>query len=425
MISISDIFGNKNIDNNTPFLLIYSDNLKKYITLLDTRDDDGASDDDVSYIYRINTRLLEKVFLKNKLNINNFLPSSDLLLFKNDHLTQLLFINKNISILPDDFIALELYNKGTVWEPIGTPGYKSIGLLYNKNDKKPNISIPMISVDYLIKIKHGPFYSFKSISEFKNLSNDMHGYWTIDRNIISEDKDDYFKLINYDGNYLTRVNDQFALSNIHDANQIIKYTINGDLIVKNKCLTNKDGKIKFEKCNNNINRKWTLLDNNIISRKDNKCMTLDKNNNFILEKCSKTNDYQQFTKENSDYKKTQHTDYSWKKKGHSVTLINNPNPWYLDKKLDIPKEKYSTELENFKYNNKHKKNKIVGFSQNLNNDFAKYNSKFKNIERFDEKLIEEFSDDLNNNIYLLCILLIVIGTICYIYKNKSKLLKIN
>lgn len=413
MVSISDIFGNKNINNNTPFLLIFSDNLKQYIDLLDYHADDIYKDDK-TYIYRINTKKLEKIFLKYKLNINNFIPSSDLLLSKDDQLTQLLFINKNISKIQDDFISLELYNKGTIWEPIGTPGYKSIGLLYNKGDKKPQNNIPLISVDHLVKIKYGPSYYPKSISEFKNLSNDMHGYWTIDRSRISEDKNDYFKLINYDGNYLTRVNDKFALSTTQNENQIIKHTINGDLIIKNKCLTNKDGKIKFRNCNNNINKKWSIIDNNIISRKDNRCLTLDKNNNFVMDKCSNTNEYQQFTKEIPDNEKTNYNDYNWNKKGRIVALVNNPNPWYLDEKLNIPKNKYSDEIGKFHQKNKLiKKNDVVGFSKNIiDYKLAKYN-----------KTIEGFNDNSNENIYLLCALLIIFITVFYIYKNKNKLLK--
>lgn len=35
MINITDIFGNNNINNNTPFLIIYNSNLKPYLVIKD------------------------------------------------------------------------------------------------------------------------------------------------------------------------------------------------------------------------------------------------------------------------------------------------------------------------------------------------------------------------------------------------------
>jgi hypothetical protein len=65
----------------------------------------------------------------------------------------------------------------------------------------------------LVRIKNGPSTGSQSVSEFKNLSNNIHGFWTLDRSKISNDTSDYFKLLTYDGKYLTKMNDKFVLIN--------------------------------------------------------------------------------------------------------------------------------------------------------------------------------------------------------------------
>ena len=389
MVIITDIFGNNNINNNTEFIIIYGNDLNTYLTLKDSLNiNDNTLTDETSQIYTVNKDNINDLFNKNNLNLKNFILSSDLLILNNTiNINKILFINKNIGKIPEDFISIELYNKGTIWEPIGVLGYKSIGLIYNSGNKKPKLNtIYMLPIDILLKINYGPYEGLNTFNEFKNLSNNIYGYWTIDREKISQDTNDYFKLISYDGKYLTNINDNLSVVNSKntndDPNQIIKYSINGDIIIKNKCLYNNNNKLMLGQCdnnNNNIDNKWSFINNNIVSNKNNHCLTLDANNKIVLEECDDQNQYQQFTKETPDF--INHNDFKWENnKGRNVILTFNDNPWYQNK--DLNKEiKSDLKANESKINNKFKipdslKPKVSTYG--LKNNYAKYNNSNSN-----------------------------------------------
>jgi hypothetical protein len=410
MINITDIFGNNNINNNTPFLIIYNSNLKPYLVIKDKFLNESELNSIKSYIYTLNYKLLIKDFKNINLDINNFLLSSDIFVYENEQIVQLLLINKSIYKAPLDYISVEFYNNGTLWEPIGNAGYKSLGLIYNKGNDKPELyEIPLLPVDILVRIKNGPSTGSQSVSEFKNLSNNIHGFWTLDRSKISNDTSDYFKLLTYDGKYLTKINDKFVLINNKNKpinpEQVIKYTINGDIIVDNKCLTNK---LNFKNCNKSTKfdpaLKWSLINNNIISNKDNKCLTIN-NNDIILQECS-NGESQQFSKEYLDYKATMTDDFKWKNiRGKSVVLTHNDNPWYLNK--DISQQ----------YN----------FSTSINNDqvkgYLKNNVTLSPIKK--HHIAEGFEDNKTYNLLTISIIIITILIVIIVYKYRKSLLRIN
>lgn len=409
MVVITDIFGNNNINNNIPFIIVFGNNLDKYLILKDSSKKDNIMNEKKSYIFTINKKNIEELFKKNNIDSNIFVLSSDLFIFKNGVINKLLFINKNIGKNPEDFISLELYNRGTIWEPIGIPGYKSIGLIYNIDNKKPKLnSIYMIPIDILLKINHGPLNGLNTFNEYNNLSNDIHGYWTIDKERISQDTNDYFKLLSYDGKYLTKINDKFSLykskNTKNDSNQIIRYSINGDIIVKNKCLSNNNNKLMFEKCDNNINNKWSFINNNIVSNKDNKCLSVDYNNDIVLENCNDENKYQKFIVEKSDF--INYSDFKWKNnQGRNVILTFNDNPWFLNKNLnvdlDIMKDKFTINIP------KSIERKIT--TSDLQNNYAKYDSQIN---------IENFGQDSNYKLWIiLSILIIILMILVFIYKK--------
>ena len=89
--------------------------------------------------------------------------------------------------------------------------------------------------------------------------------------------------------------------------------------------------------NNSLNNKWSVLNNNIISKKNNKCITADNNNDsLIIKDCNDSNIDQQFTKELPAYQSTVRDDFKWKNiKGKSVVLSHNDNPWYLNKDIAV------------------------------------------------------------------------------------------
>ena len=445
MLTITDIFGNKLINNTTPFLILFSNEWKQYLILKDTYKDDLQTSNPVkSYIYKVNETKLIDEFKNAGIDINNFTSSSDLLVFNNEAIKQVLFVNKNISKTPLDFISLQIYNNGTIWEPIGDPGYKSIGLIYTKGNRKPDCeNIPLIPVELLLKIKNGPLTGFQSYSEFKNLSTDIHGFFTIDRSRISPDNYDYFKMLSFDGKYLTKVDDKFALINNKNKNrhpeQIIKYSINGDIIIKNKCLSiDDDNNIFFEDCNNSLNNKWNILNNNIISRKTNKCLTANNDNDSLdVQDCIDSNIDQQFTKELPAYKSTIKDDFKWKNiKGKSVVLSHNDNPWYLNKDIAVSYNNETNSSFNNALNNLFIKDTTKPSLTNAywadypglaHNDKIEYNKLqdgvgnsyfIDNLEGFGES-----NNDCYSKLLTILIIIIAILIIIYLYKNKSNYFK--
>ncbi len=219
MINITDIFGNTNINNNTPFLIIYNYNLKPYLLLKDKLDSSSIK----SYIYSLNYKLLNKEFENKGVNINKFLLVSDLFSYENDIINKILLVNTNISTMPLDYVSVEFYNRGTVWEPIGINGYKSLGLIYNRGNDKPELNeIPLIPTDLLIRIKNGPFMGLNSSTEFKYLSNNRYGTWIIDKSKIS-----------YENKYLNKVNDKikYIKNNKYSNDFIIKNNKNKNIII--------------------------------------------------------------------------------------------------------------------------------------------------------------------------------------------------
>lgn len=428
MVIITDIFGNNNINNNTQFLIVFGNDLIKYLFLKDSINDNNNLTGEISHIYTININMMKVLFNNNNINLNNFILSSDLLVLNDNTINKILFINKNIGKIPEDFISIEKYNKGTIWEPIGVLGYKSIGLIYNTENKKPKLNtIYMLPIDILLKINYGPYdglNTLNTLNEFKNLSNIIHGFWTIDKERISEDTYDYFKLLSYDGKYLTNINDKFSLVNSKnikdDPNQIIKYSINGDIIIKNKCLYNNNNKLMLGQCdnnNNNIDNKWSFINNNIVSNKNNQCLSIDPNNNIILEKCNNENQYQQFTRENPDYiNYINYNDFKWEdNKGRNVILSFNDNPWYLNKDLEVDLSKMNNKFK-IKIPDSIKpkisvKPQISNYC--LKNNYSKYNH---------NNIIEKFEDTYNTNYWLIIFILIIFLVILLIIYKKKNLL---
>jgi hypothetical protein len=424
MITITDIFGNKDLDNDTAFIMVLGNDLSSYLTIKDKNTKESSK----SVIYQPNFKSMISVFAELGLNMEKFVSASDTLVYNNEIPTKLLFINTDLVKFPSDYISVELYNNGTIWEPVGIPGYKSIGLIYEKGNKKPRLSaIPMLPIDLLIKIKNGPITGLHSISEFKNLSNDIHGYYNIDRSKITNDSNDYFKLLTYDGKYLTRANNKFAIhdkNKLRSPNQIFKHTINGDLIINDKCLTNKNNIPEFDNCKDNKDNKWNIIDNKIISKKNNYCLTLEENNNISLKKCERNDNYQQFTKETPNRKLDLVNDFNWKNsKGKSVVLTYNDNPWFLNK--DIVKAYPDVTTFKAHINNGLLYEKLKGITNNSLNGTYGTISTAKTCKLNPDKnncIIEKFEGD-NNSMYTIIVIIIAILLVYFVYKKKHLFFK--
>ena len=89
MITITDIFGNKDLDNDTAFIMVLGNDLSSYLTIKDK----NAKESSKSVIYQPNFKSMMSVFEELGLNMGKFVSASDTLVYNNEIPTKLLFIN--------------------------------------------------------------------------------------------------------------------------------------------------------------------------------------------------------------------------------------------------------------------------------------------------------------------------------------------
>lgn len=167
------------------------------------------------------------------------------------------------------------------------------------------------------------------------------------------------KILNKDtGKYISNTNKTEiktkARNDMMDQNVI--YSIQGQLQMSGKCITNNNG-IILEPCDiDNLRQQWDTVDNQIVSRYDHKCLDdKNKNNeNVTLDDCIHHDSTKwiignpEMSREISDgnpifgKEVTKNNDnYSWIKQGNaikSIVLVENDNPWYLNRDTTIPIE---------------------------------------------------------------------------------------
>lgn len=418
-IDIYDINDNLEVNNDTYFLIITSSNIEHFLKLEDKIYD--------KLIYSIDKKKLQPIFDKLKLNPANFYSTSSLIIETNTVPQKILLVNKNIGTFVENFISVDVFNNGIIWEPVCQDGYKTLGLVYSKNMPNPNnyLSIPQ---DLLIKHSLGPYNGVDSLNEYSNMSNANYGYWTIDKSKFYPDMNEIndFRIINNDGRYITYdANNNVVLRDRNynlNPKQLIHYNSIGQLVMGDKCVTSgDDNTLKLLSCNkNNLKQKFFIDDENIISAETNKCLT-SYDTELRMNEC-KNKDEQKFSIEVDNYNFIEQPDQIWKNyKGKSVVLTVNDNPWYLNKDLTIP------------INNNSNPNIIKKYLDNNNYSPNKFNSNDVLYTDTENKLIpklnnmnlikENFENNQDNN-YLkivgLVILIILIIFLVFKLKNKSK-----
>jgi len=378
------------INNKSPFIVLHGKQgeLNKYI------------EKKSSNIYRIKSEAVSSVFNKYNLNYSHFIPASDIYIDSHNPLIKLLFINKSIIKYPIDYNIIDKYKEGKIWEPLGIAGYKSIGVLYGH--RKPKLTeIPMIPVELLIQIRDISTYSnsIKKYNEYNSLSNDIHGYWTIDRERMSTSVIENFLFLQSNDKYLTKDNNNKLILS-ESSPKLIKHTINGDIMIDNMCLSDD---MTFTNCDNKINKKWDIINDNIINKSNNQCL-INYNNKLQLGEC---------TNNKIKISRTSNNDISngWKPVlGRFMTLKSNPNPWYKNKK--------STEKIQFNTNLSNQDIPVSPFDNKNNINAIAINNKINNNE-----LIKEGFGTTKYDIKYIIIILIALLIIYIVYKKKHLLFK--
>lgn len=148
------------------------------------------------------------------------------------------------------------------------------------------------------------------------------------------------KLSNMSGKYMTVDDDTKNIklkSKNKSSNQLLSYSAQGELVMKDKCITQPSGSgnpLYLSDCVGGDNQKWNMAGNSIQAETDNKkCVTYDDSETLVSKTCDNS-DSQSWQTEQSDSSTDSFkwTDYF----GKTVVLVEADDPWYLNKDVTIP-----------------------------------------------------------------------------------------
>lgn len=148
------------------------------------------------------------------------------------------------------------------------------------------------------------------------------------------------KLSSMSGKYITVDDDTKNIklkSKNKSSNQLLSYSAQGELVMKDKCITKPSGSrnpLYLSDCVGGDNQKWNIAGNSIKAESDDKkCVTYDDSETLISQACDNS-DQQSWQTEQSDSSTDSFkwTDYF----GKTVVLVEADDPWYLNKDVTIP-----------------------------------------------------------------------------------------
>ena len=332
-LEITDILGSRNIDNNTPFVIISYNNIHKYLNKLGSINQYN--------IYRINYEPLLSYVASEKntseFNINNFIPVGDLC--SKSAITNLILANKYVIPTTKRYKQVGTIDGMTLWTGFlkrKDKESRSIGIIVTKDKNPPEYRVPVLPRSYLVKMDFTE--STVAGNEFDILSLKTDGLWMIVRNKFGKSINN-FKLLGLNGKYLSSNNNKLQLRDKNSSNQSVSYNTQGELVMGGMCLTTNDNKsVTLDKCDRNKKQKWVPYNGNFISMLDNKfnsCLSVDNKDNVITKNC-KLSSEAEWDIQNGDVKDVRNI--TWPTvKGKTVVLTTKNNPWFLNK--DIVGEK--------------------------------------------------------------------------------------
>jgi hypothetical protein len=248
---------------------------------------------------------------------------------------KLLLAHKSITSAPLSFMEVEKYGKGMIYKPVGKKNYDAFGLIYADTGIVKDKNINLIKNEYLTEINNTlNTNGVGTLNEFRTLNHRNHKNYEFLKYKFLEKSGKEFKLKDYDNRYITNLDDDLVLrdKNYERYQQII-YTSNGELNINNKCINMEDnGKLSLKKCENKIEQKWYPIDNNIVSEKNNQCIS-SINQELLVDDCSNLDrETKEWTFENISGFGV--NDYQYpKNRGKRVVLVNSDNPWYVNKDI--------------------------------------------------------------------------------------------
>jgi hypothetical protein len=234
------------------------------------------------------------------------------------------------------------------------------------------------------------------------------------------------KLTNIPNKYMTMIDGEPKMRNkIFSNNQSVSYNTQGELIIDDQCLTQKSGKVYFDKCKNEKKQLWKIDNNKIYSLNSPEMCLSTLGENVTIKQCSnnenenENEDDNKWIIEESDIEKT--SDYKpIKYKGKTIVLVDSENPWYLNYDTTIPIE-YSKkqDITQKQYRN----DSDYGSDENLEFEHFNNNNKNNNINIKEENKISENKESTSQNQNQIIFLLLIIVVILIVYKHLQKTTK--
>lgn len=121
---ITDILGNTNIKNTTPFIIINTSYPHKFVKLINKNND--------GYIFRFIPKNINHILKNNNLNSKDYVHCGDLF-YKNKIIknSNFLLVNKKYVKETEDFIIVTKTNNGYIYSPKPQDEYLPISLIYS------------------------------------------------------------------------------------------------------------------------------------------------------------------------------------------------------------------------------------------------------------------------------------------------------
>lgn len=326
-VFLTDIFGTKiNVENqhDLPFILVNCYDVDTIlINTIETQDNNYT-------IYKPNMEYLKKVLDMYNINISNYSTIGDIILPNEENIKiTIVLVNKNIGspyigVKPFDYKVRDIIKNYMVWEPLCNDNYLPLG--YVVSTKKPyNNEILVIHKKYVTNYNNKIYPSkITNMNEFNLVSLQGDEKYTIKRTAFLDNE--------YNLNLSSKVDSEYQ-------NLPVSYTIQGELKINNKCLSNDNNDtVTQSQCRNSDNQKWYLYDNHIVSDKDQSCIAVD-NNSLKKKRCDVNDVTQQWIIKNEDsviLDNLQPVNDKWTTiKGKTVLLLESDNPWYINKTSKI------------------------------------------------------------------------------------------
>ena len=126
-------------------------------------------------------------------------------------------------------------------------------------------------------------------------------------------------------------------------NQLLSYSTQGELIMKDKCITHSsdNNSLILNDCNGSDSQKWNVVANSIQSENNKeKCIAYNDDDTLSYETCNNTDNQSWQTEQSGDNDESfKWTDYF----GKTVVLVEADDPWYLNKENTVQMEYLKTQ----------------------------------------------------------------------------------